>query len=171
MQQDKRQGYQPQLAPGHQPGIQPGGKMAVLGSTVQLYDACNAAWQIGQGKDGDGCHAQWLVEHLQEDLQHMQQDCTGCIYLEPWGRSATHATRLYNGPSGTLGKICNTKQATMYSGLFGVLRKICNTKQSTRLYTVYWVPWGISATHATRLYCGPSGALGKICISKQATRL
>lgn len=152
MQQDKCQGYQPQLATGHQPGVQPGGKTAVLGSTVQLYDARHAAWQIGQGEDGDGCHAQWLVEHLEEDLQHMQQDCTGCIYLEPWGRSATHATRQYSGPSGTLGKICNTKQAT-------------------RLYSVYWVPWGRSATPATRLYSGPSETLGKICISKHATRL
>ena len=74
MQQNKRQGYQPQRAPGHQPGIQPDGETTVLGSPVQLNDACNAAWQVGQGQDGDGRHAQRLVQHLEEELQHKQQD-------------------------------------------------------------------------------------------------
>ena len=68
MQQDERQGYEAQLAPGDQPGVEPGGEAAVLGPAVQLHDARHAARQVGQGQDGDGRHAQRLVQHLQEDL-------------------------------------------------------------------------------------------------------
>ena len=165
MQQDKRQGYQPQLAPGHQPGVQPGGKTAVLGSTVQLYDACNAAWQIGQGKDGDGCHAQWLVEHLQEDLQHMQQDCTGCICLEPWGRSATHATSLYRAHLfGALGKICNTCNKTIQWSIRNLGEDL---QHKTGNKTGQWSIWSLEENlqHKTinkTVQC-LLGALGNIC--------
>ena len=81
------------------------------------------------------------VWSLGEDLQHMQQDCTGCIYLEPWGRSATHATRLYRAQlSGALGKICNTCNKTIQWSIRNLGEDL---QHKTGNKTVQWSIWSL----------------------------